>query len=252
MDPYRPPRLSVIVVALFVSLGCLLACPGARAGMMRIILTDGNHVDVPYCWKEKGAIQFEVPGGSAGIPLRYVKKIEEIVASNPFTPEPTRQYTEVYLKAAKKDVDWFKQYLAKQVPAGNHYQKLSDEQVDEIVTRQKTGSLANHRTPQQIYSSSLEIQGKISEWLRLTGDGLMILISNAVSSYQDPTTQRIYVDLYDGNGKLVRRVPCRVQPLPMSPKRKRRLGIKGRLYALVATVPPDPRIMRYEITTVRY
>lgn len=241
------------IVLLGILLTALLALTGAlQAGEMRIKLTDGNTLQVPYCWEEQGLIKFEIPGGTVGIPKAQVASIEEVITSKPFSPDTMSQREEVYLKLDEDQRQRLKNFIAEQTPKGDGFVTMNPEQVEQLLQKRAELSLAEQPEPIRIYSSSLERTGEIAEWVRLANGSAMLLLNNTVSSFEDLANRAITLSLFDGEGQRIKQVRCEIQPLKASLAKMKDLGISGRLYALVAKVEPDPRVKRYEITTTRY
>lgn len=245
------PSLMLLCGVLMVLL--LVPCRPSMAGTLRIKLTDGNALEVPYCWEEGGLIKFEIPGGTVGIPKSQVASIEEVIASKPFSPDTMSQRQEVYLDGVdKENQQWLKDFIANETPKNSSFITMNSEQVDKLLEQRDELKLAEQPKPVRIYSSTLDRTGEIAEWVRLANGSAMLLINNTVSSFNDLTGQPIYLTLFDGDGRRLQQVRCEIRPLTASRKKMKELGINGRLYALVAAVEPNPRIKRYEITTSRY
>lgn len=249
MMPRHFPILTLLGAVLIL---LLVAAATSTAGTLRIKLTDGNSLEVPYCWEEGGLIKFEIPGGTVGIPKSQVASIEEVIASKPFSPDTMSQREEVYLKVDEEEQQWLKEFIAKQTPKSDEFVAMNSDQVDQLLDQRDSLKLVQQAKPVRIYSSTLDRTGEIAEWVRLKNGRVMLLINNAVSTSKDLAGQRIYLTLFDGQGRRVKQVQCQVHPLKANRTKMKQLGISGRLYALVATVEPDSRIKRYEITTSRY
>lgn len=242
------------IVLIIILLTCLIAAglpSRGQAGMLRIKFRDGTSVDVDYCWEEKGQIRFEVPGGVAGVARSQVSAIDEIITSRPFTPDIMGQREEIYLNVDEKDAEWFKDFMINETPHNPDYQVLTPDEVNDLMAKQSELKITPPRKSIRIFASSLERQGEISEWIRLRNNGTLLLISHTVSTYDDMSGKAVYLSLYDGDGKRVKKILCQIHALDVDRKKMKELGISGRLYALVAKVRPDPRVRRYEISTAR-
>lgn len=241
------------IVLLGVVLAALLVPTGAvQAGEMRIKLSDGNTLQVPYCWEEQGLIKFEIPGGTVGIPKAQVASIEEVITSKPFSPDAMSQREEVYLKLNEEQRQRLKNFIAEQTPKGDGFVAMHPEQVEQLLHKRAELKLGEQPKPIRIYSSSIERTGEITEWVRLANGSTLLLVNNTVSAFEDLASRAITLSLFDGEGQRIKQVRCEIQPLKASLAKMKDLGISGRLYALVAKVEPDPRVKRYEITATRY
>jgi hypothetical protein len=80
-------RLTPYLCAAFVFFCCWLKASPVLCGPLRINLSNGTSLEVPYYWEENGEIKFEMPGGVAGIPKAYVTSVQEIVTMREFDPE---------------------------------------------------------------------------------------------------------------------------------------------------------------------
>ena len=56
----------------------VLGVPSGWAGSLRLKMTDGNALEVPYYWEERGEVKFEVPGGVAGVPKAQIASVQEV------------------------------------------------------------------------------------------------------------------------------------------------------------------------------
>ncbi|OIP90449.1 MAG: hypothetical protein AUK55_12760 [Syntrophobacteraceae bacterium CG2_30_61_12] len=245
-------NLPAIALLCVVFAAMLVPARAARAGEMRIKLTDGNTLQVPYCWEEEGLIKFEIPGGTVGIPKGQVASIEEVITSKPFSPDTMSQREEVYLKLDEGQRQWFKDFIVEQTPKGDGFVTMNPEQVEHLLEKRAELKLGEQPKPMRIYSSSLERTGEIAEWVRLANGSTMLLLNNTVSSFEDLAGKAITLSLFDSEGQRIKQVRCDIRPLKANLAKMKELGVSGRLYALVAKVEPDPRVKRYEITTTRY
>ena len=83
----RPTKgISVYFWAVVVFCTCSMLSSTALGGPLRINLSNGTSIEVPYYWEEGGEIKFEMPGGVAGIPKAYVTSVQEIIAMREFDP----------------------------------------------------------------------------------------------------------------------------------------------------------------------
>jgi hypothetical protein len=82
------------------------------------------------------------------------------------------------------------------------------------------------------------------------GRELVLVMRNVLSSRSDLKNQRFMLTLYDAEGNVLQQKPCELRELDADNKTLKELSIRGQLFSVVASVKPDPKIKRYEITAV--
>jgi len=222
---------------------------GVWAAKFRITFNDGNRVEVPYCWEAKETVFFEIPGGVAGIPKSQVRSIQEIVAGSEIAYDSTGSRLRT---AAASDPAQQKEWasLLKQgspfIPSG---EPLSPEELTQILT-----SAAPSQEPREalrLYRTSLTPKGDFAQWMRIHKNGAVLVVKYLLNIQEDLTGKRFELILYDGHDRIVQRQPCSVQPVEVPEKLAAKLGVQGRLFAVVSTIKPDPTIRRYELAALR-
>ncbi|MEJ5364860.1 MAG: hypothetical protein WHS86_07155 [Desulfosoma sp.] len=236
------------VLAVMAVFG-VLGPPGVWAAKFRITLNDGNRVEVPYCWEAKETVFFEIPGGVAGIPKSQVRSIQEIVAGSEiaYNTAGSRLRT-----AAASDPAQQKEWAAllKQgPPSPPSGEPLSAEELTQILS-----SAAPSQEPREafrLYRTSLTPKGDLAQWMRVHKNGAVLVVKYLVNIQEDLSGKRFELILYDGHDRIVQRQPCSVQPVEVPEKLADKLGVRGRLFAVVSTIKPDPEIRRYELAASR-
>ena len=221
------------------------------AGPMRIKLKNGNYLKANYCWEESGEIKFEVPGGVVGIPKYEIESIEEIVIERSFSPEIMTQREETTpVNANAKEMKKLKKLISERLPSNYHV--LSRDQVEQVLQEYSRSRIRKLKQPKRLYAGSIEQCGEVSEWVRLPRKGISLMLSNIVISPRDLETQKVFINLFDGDGNLMKRMRCQVHRLEVNEKQLKKLGISGDLYVLTALIFPNPRIRRYEISAAQF
>ncbi|MGQ9669825.1 MAG: hypothetical protein ACUVWY_06640 [Desulfosoma sp.] len=220
----------------------------ALAAKIRITLIDGNRVEVPYCWEAKDTIFFEMPGGVAGVPKGLVRSIQEIVAGSEIAYDTvgSRMRT-VGASDSEQQREWAA--LLKGAPSEPPAETLSPEELTQLLT-----TTMPSQEPQQavrMYRSSFYPKGDVMQWMRVQKNEAVLLVKYLVNVSDDVQDKHFELILYDGHDRIVQRQPCSVQPVQVPPKLAEKLGLRGRLYAVVSKIKPDPDIRRYELATLR-
>lgn len=233
------------VAALFGA----IAPAGAWAAKFRITLNDGNRVEVPYCWEAKETVFFEIPGGVAGIPKNQVRSIQEIVAGSEIAYDTAGSRLRT---AAASDPAQQKEWVAllkQSPPAAPSGEPLSPEELTQILA--SAGPSQEPRQALRLYRTSLTPKGDLAQWMRVHKNGAVLVVKYLVNIQEDPSGKRFELILYDGHDRIVQRQPCSVQPVEVPEKLAAKLGVQGRLFAVVSTIKPDPQIRRYELAASR-
>lgn len=238
----------------FTGLLCFTVLPGSppllRAGPVRIHLADGNRLEVPYCWEEEGHIRFEMPGGVAGIPKQQVLSIEEVVSSSEFDPQAAGGALEAAESMSPQEWALFQKEILQKIPLGESYEPLKPDEITGRLPASREDTV-NARSTAHLYGISLHSQGDFSEWVRLKDDGALLAVRNVISTHEDLSNRRVLLTLFDADGNVLQKQPCTVHELDVDRRTLNTLGIRGRLFSVVATITPDPAIRRYEITLLR-
>jgi hypothetical protein len=243
---YKTVSLMMNMLAFAVCWSVLLQ--PVLAANLRILMVDGTSVEVPFCWEEGGMIKFEMPGGNAGIPKSSIASIQEIITTGEFNPEVLVKSSAASRGADKnKALEQISQAQAGPKPA---YQPLSPEDAArllEIRAREDVAKEANIR----IYSTTFRQQADFSDFARVEGNDMLLVMKQILSTHENLHNKRFTLNLYDAQGNVLQRKPCEIAELKVDKKTLRQLGISGTLFSLVATVKPDAKIKRYEITSAQ-
>lgn len=222
--------------------------PDAWAGSLRILMTDGTSVEVSYYWEEGGEVKFEVPGGVAGIPKYQVASVQEIVAAKEFDPEVLLEGTETGLDEEQRQILLNLIGSSGSFPASA--EKLDPEEGIKILEQSEHG-LHSTRSKERLLRPLSNIEVVFTDPVRLHGTDMVLFMTNVLSSREDLKAYRFVLTLYDGGGGVIDRKNCEVRELDADQKVVRKLGMRGRLFTVLASVKPDPKIKRYEITAFR-
>jgi hypothetical protein len=239
--------LTSLVVFLFFSLALIPS--SVWSGLLRVNMSDGSSIEVPYFWEENGEVKFEFAGGVAGIPKAQVTSIQEILAAKEFDPE-------VLLEAPKEttDVDHAKKlqdFIANQLPSLPAHEKLNPDQSlealqSESLTRGKAGS-----SNELLFGPLFNLETSSAELVRVRGGGILLVMQNILSSRADLRNHAFTLVAYDAEGTVLQRKPCEILELTIDRKTQRNLEIPGHIFSVTATVRPDPKIKRFEIVSAR-
>jgi hypothetical protein len=240
------PFNSLVVLVVF-SLGFIPSI--VWSGLLRISMSDGSAIEVPYFWEENGEVKFEFAGGVAGIPKAQVTSIQEILTAKEFDPE-------VLLEAPKEatEVDHAKklqEFIANQLPSQPAHEKLNPEQSMEILqsesfTKRRTGS-----SKEVLFGPLFNLETSTAELVRVRGGAVLLVMQNILSSRTDLRNHAFTLVAYDAEGNALQRKPCEIHELAIDRKTQKNLEIPGHVFSVTATVNPDPKIKRFEIVSAR-
>lgn len=241
--PYGPTLRSA---ATSCALLLMLISP-ARGGPLRINLSNGTSIEVPYYWEESGEIKFEMPGGVAGIPKASVSSIQEIVTAREFDPE-------VLVESGAGAAPGERQKVLRELVARNNstaagFEKVTPEESITLLSKMSTRNLP--ASSERIRGPMFANQGDFTDLVRLRGDEMMLVMQNVVTSRNQLKDRRFMLSLFDAEGNVLQRQPCDVFEVNVDNKTLKKLGILGHLFSIIATIKPDARISRYEITALQ-
>jgi hypothetical protein len=251
IEEMKPQRAAVPFTSLLVFLVFSLALIPSIvwSGLLRISMSDGSVIEVPYFWEENGEVKFEFAGGVAGIPRAQVTSIQEILTAKEFDPEvlleTPKEATEVV--HTKK----LQEFIANQLPSPPSHEKLNPEQSlailqSENFTKKKAGS------PNEVLFGPLfNLEASTAELVRIHGGGVLLVMQNILSSRKDLRNHAFTLVAYDAEGNALQRKPCEVNELAVDRKTQKNLEIPGHIFSVTATVRPDPKIKRFEIVSAR-
>ena len=230
---------------------CLVVVLGsswAWGGPLRLKMTDGTAVEVNYYWEEGGELKFEIPGGVAGVPKVQVASVQEVVVNREFDPEVLAERSEA--EGASAQLKMLRDLVSASPSTATTAERLTPEESLELLRAgRSTGD--GGRGKERIEGALYDVQADFSELVRIPGAGVMIEMRKVVTSRNDLRRNGFTLNLLDGEGNVIQRQACQVNELDVDRKSLRQMGMKGRLFALTASVRPDERIRRYEITADR-
>lgn len=241
-------RLWVKLVAL-TGLLWVFHTEGAWAAKIRITLTDGNRVEVPYCWEAKETVFFEIPGGVAGIPKNQVRSIQEIVAGSEIAYDTAASRIRTAVVAEPEQQKAWVGLLKEGPLAGAAAEPLTSEELAQILST--TVPSKEPREAVKLYRTGYSPKGDLAQWMRVQKNGAVLIVKYLVNMQEDLQGRQFELILYDGHDRIVQKQPCWVQPVEVPEKLATKLGLQGRLYAVVSTIKPDPEIRRYELAATR-
>lgn len=227
----------------------ILGTPLTWGGSLRLKMTDGTSVEVPYYWEEGGEFKFEIPGGVAGVPKVQVASVQEVVVAREFDPEaalsgPPEADSKSGQRRALEAL-----LTAKASGAAIPSEKLAPEESLQLLRLSRgTGGT---RGKEKVHGALYEVEADFSELVKAPGDSLMIEMRKVVSSRNDLSRNGFMLNLYDGEGNIIQRQNCQVNELDLDKKELKQLGLRGRVFSLMASVRPDDKIKRYEIIVDR-
>jgi hypothetical protein len=217
-------------------------------GPLRLKMTDGTAVEVPYYWEEGAELKFEIPGGVAGVPKVQVASVQEVVVDREFDPQVLADVGEGEGKTAQMKM--LQDLIAASAPETAMAEKVNPDESLELLKASR-GMGEGARGKGKVQGALYEVHADFSELVRIPGTGLMIEMRKVVTSRTDLRQNGFTLYLYDGEGNVIQRQSCAVNELDMDRKAMNQMGLRGRVFTLMASVRPDERIKRYEITVDR-
>ncbi len=225
----------------------LMVTSPALGGPLRINLSNGTSIEVPYYWEESGEIKFEMPGGVAGIPKAYVSSIQEIITTREFDPEVMVESGAGGSTGEKEKV--LRELVTKKNSASSGAEKMTPE--ESITLLNKIGARNVPGSSERIHGPTFANQGDFTDLVRLRGNELMLVMQNVVTSRDQLKNRKFMLTLFDAEGNTLQKQPCDVYEVNVDSKTLKKLGIRGILFSIIATIKPDSRISRYEITALQ-
>lgn len=220
----------------------------AQAGPMRITMKDGSSVKVPFFWETGDEIRFEVPGGQVGIPRSEVVSVQEIVSAREYDPEvliePPKQ------GAAAGQDKGLRKFVDGKVPPPAQYSVVDEKDVQNLLSMTEKFKAETKAQPVgKLRSPLFTVEADYAQLMRSEGGTTMLLIRNVLSSRQDLKGRAFILNVYDGNGNVMLRVPCEIREIKADQKTLREFDVKGHLYSVEAMLKPDSNIKQYEVVT---
>ncbi len=229
----------------FVHLG-IFAAP-ACGGALRITMTDGTSVDVPFFWEYGDEIKFDIAGGVAGVPKSQIASVQDVLEAREFDPDVLFQPA-----SDRTNLDQQKMLQAlveSKVPAAKCEQKDPEENIR--LLKEAGGSAKGAKPPAElVHAQRYNIEKNFSTMCVEPG-GNVLVMQDILSSKIDLKTRNFTLTLFDADGNVLQRKPCELHEIEVDPATLKKLEIRGRLYLVKASVKPDPKIKRYEITSVQ-
>jgi hypothetical protein len=227
---------------------CFLAQP-VSAGPLRILMHDGNSVEVPFCWEEDGQVKFEIAGGVVGIPRGNVLSIQEILTAGEFDPEAILKSSTGKRESNKNRV--LAQLMEDQPATKSAYHPMSSEDAERFLELMEQESGPRRTANLRIHTTSFMEQGDFSDLVRLQGNGVLLVMKHILSTHEDVQKKHFVLTLYDAEGNVIQRRPCEVHQFAVDKSTLKKLGARGTLFSVVAAIRPDPQIKRYEIAALQ-
>ncbi|HOV87293.1 MAG TPA: hypothetical protein PLM79_13095 [Syntrophobacteraceae bacterium] len=244
----RPVRPFLYCLGVVLVLHWMADVHGVHAGALRITMQDGTSLEVPYYWEEGGEIKFEIAGGVAGLPKGQVASVQEILSAREFDPEVLLQPPIPAAEVNEKQV--LQELLEAKLPSSGTGQKVDPEEGTRLL-RQAGAVRESRPAGERIYGPTINLEGDFIELVKSENEGLMLEMRKVISSRTELKSQQLVLVLYDGEGSVLQRKTCRVQPLDLDLQTRQKLDLRGKLYLVTATLKPDQRIKRYEITAAQ-
>ena len=226
--------------------------PLSWGGPIKISMSDGTSIEVQYYWEEGDQIKFNVAGGGiAGVPKTQVTSISEVVVNSEFDADVLLQSSIAAPDAVR--VNPIEDRVTSQIfPRMESYEALDPEEFNRLLTAFRNAEKKKSEdaaVPEPVVSPSVDQREPFARLGRIQGKGNKLLLVNPFVSQLELDKQKFMVTLYDADGNVLQKKSCEVYKVDMDQAVLRELGIKGKLFSLVADVDPDPKIARYEITT---
>lgn len=226
-----------------------VSSPPAWAGSLRLTMNDGTSVQVPYYWEADGEVKFEVPGGIAGIPKDQVQSIQEVITSKEFDPEAIVEAPDKTSVTDPKKM--LRDLVAAKMPLKSSSEKLTPDEGMRLIQAHNATAKKTDSGRDRTYGPAFNVEGDFSEFVKVEGNDVMVVVRNVLSSRKDLKNQNFALSLYDGEGNILEQKPCELREIDVDKKTLKNMGLRGHLYTVVATVKPDPKIRRYEIVTLQ-
>jgi len=227
-------------ILVMAGLAVLLLVSWSAAGWcgpMKLVMTDGTSVEVPYYWVSGGEYRFDIPGGVAGIPRAQVASIQEILQAKEFDPDVLMQNAAE--SSYRRPAPLIQNLIASKSP-GARCDLIDPE---EGLKRLKEGSA------QEASADEPKIQGRrfnLEKSLPVVceeGGGPALVIQELLSSNSDVRGREFSLILYDSEGNVISRKAC--ESIPSSTTRcPEEAPGKGQVYLVVGGIKPDPKIKR--------
>jgi hypothetical protein len=219
----------------------------AQAASLRILMVDGTSLEVPFCWEEGGMVKFEMPGGNAGIPKSNIASIQEIITTGEFDPGVLVK-SSIAARSAQ-NYKTLEGIVQAQTAPNPSYRPLSQEEAAQVLELKERRDATKEEENVRIITTNFRQQADFSDFVQVQGDGMLLVMRQILSSQGDLRNKRFTLTLYDAQGNVLQRKPCDISELTVDKKTLKQLGISGMLFSVVATVKPDDKIKRYEITS---
>lgn len=234
------------IVFLFVM---AIGIPPALSGTLRITMADGTFVDAPYFWEEEGQVKFDIPGGVAGIPKEQVISIQEVLDARAFDPEVIA--TNRSGSGPSPNDSQLHDLISNQIPSNSAGEKLGAEEGSRLIQEGNLKKKTSNELGDRTYGPVFKQRGDFSELVRVQGNQVVLVMRNVLSSPANLNNYKFLVVLYDSEGNILQRKPCEVSELKIDQGQLKKLGIREKFYSVAATVSPDSKIARYELTAVK-
>ena len=225
-------------IAITACVTVMLAAP-AWSGPLRIGMTDGTFVEVPYYWELDGQLKFDIPGGVIGVPASQVASVTEVLESREFDPEAMTQGSGDSDRDLLQNINDSR--TGRKVEAAN-------PRVAESMKAGATSPAEKGRPPiELVRGQSFKIAKSLPAVSSEPG-GPAVVVQDILSSKTDLKNRTFTLVLYNVEGNVILSRPCEVYPLHLDQENEKKLDLHGKLFLVRAAIKLDPKVKRYEIT----
>ena len=212
---------------------------------IRIRLVDGAILEVPYIWEEGDLIKFQSEkSGIIGLPKDQVVSMQEVLVAEEFDPEALLEASKEKKGPSANRID----ALLRESPTGNATAISDPEKSLDALRLAMGGKEKPRQDKKRMIGSTYTILDSYAEMVESGTQGARLLLRYGLGSRENLEQYDFTVTLYDVDGKELLRTPCDIHMQELAKDELKRLDIRGRFYIVTASVKPDVRIRRYEIS----
>ncbi len=219
----------------------------ASAGALRITMTDGTSVDVPYFWEFRDELKFDIAGGVAGVPKSQVASVQEILEAKEFDPEVLFQPPSDGANLDQKRM--LQEFVESKAPQAKCERKDPEENIR--LLKAAGGARKEIKgSGELVHAQRYNVEKNFST-MCVEPEGTVLVMQDILSSKTDLKSREFTLTLFDADGKVLQKKSCELREIEVDPAALKKLEIKGHLYLVKASIKPDQKIKRYEITSVQ-